>query len=145
MRLPLGPIKNVPLLAIPATLAALYAGKKRAEGKDAKFIPEIVEKHPEILIGAGAAPMLFEEGAASTRALKAIGQHYKGVRRIKELGKAVATLAPAYGTYAIAAALPIIGIKAYQKHIKAKKDLEKKYKDKKGFIDKFVDLQTTMG
>lgn len=143
--IPMGPIKNVPLLAIPAVAAALYAGKKRAEGKDAKFIPEFVEKHPEILIGAGTAPMLFEEGAASARALKAVGQHYKGVRRIKELGKALGTLLPAYGTYAIAAALPIIGIKAYQKHIKAKKDLEKKYKYKKSFSEKFTALQSTMG
>jgi hypothetical protein len=130
-RIPMGPIKNVPLLAIPAVAAALYAGKKGAEGKDAKFIPEFVEKHPEVLIGAGAAPMLVEEGSASVRALKGIGQHYKGIRRIKELGKAVATLTPAYGTYAVAAALPIIGIKAYQKHIKEKKKLEKKYKVRK--------------
>jgi hypothetical protein len=145
MQLPLGPIKNVPLLAIPAVAAALYAGKKRAEGKDAKFIPEFVEKHPEILIGAGAAPMLFEEGAASARALKGISQHYKGARRVKELGKAVATLLPAYGTYAIAAALPIIGIKAYQKHIKAKKDLEKKYKHKKSLGERLTELHSTMG
>jgi len=130
-RIPMGPIKNVPLLAIPAVAAALYAGKKGAEGKDAKFIPEFVEKHPEVLIGAGAAPMLVEEASASARALKGVAQHYKGIKRIKELGKAVATLAPAYGTYAIAAALPIIGIKAYQKHIKEKKKLEKKYKVRK--------------
>ncbi len=142
--IPMGPIKNVPLLAIPAVAAALYAGKKRAEGKDAKFIPEIVEKHPEILIGAGTAPMLFEEGAASARALKAVAQHYKGARRVKELGKALGTLLPAYGTYAIAAAMPIIGIKAYQKHIKAKKDLEKKYKFKKSFSEKLTALQATM-
>ncbi len=139
-RIPLGPIKNVPLLAIPAVAAALYAGKKRAEGKDAKFIPEVVEKHPEILIGAGAAPMLFEEGAASARALKGVAQHYKGIKRIKELGKAIGTLLPAYGTYAIAAALPIIGIKAYQKHIKAKKELEKKYKYKKSFIERLQEV-----
>ena len=132
----MGPIKSVPLLAIPAVGAALYAGKKRAEGKDAKFIPEFVEKHPEVLIGAGAAPMLFEEGSASARALKGVAQHYKGARRIKEPGKAVATLLPAYGTYAIAAALPIIGIKAYQKHIKAKKELEKKYKYKKSIRER---------
>jgi hypothetical protein len=130
-RIPIGPIKNVPILAIPAVAAAMYAGKKGAEGKDAKYIPEFIEKHPEVLIGAASAPLLFEEGAASARALKGVAQHYKGISRIKELGKALATLAPAYSTYAIGAALPIIGIKAYQKHIKAKKELEKKYKFQK--------------
>jgi hypothetical protein len=146
MDFPLGPIKGVPLLGIPATAFSMYVAKQQvpllgipatafsmyvakqqAEGGDIPVMPEWMEERPETLVAPAVAPRLFEEATASGRALKQIGQYYKGAKRTKEMAKAISTLAPAFGTYLIGASLPFLGLGAYKKYRTEEEKVKKKY------------------
>lgn len=71
-------------------------------GEDASGVRRFVYDNAPALVGATMAPQLAEEARASFHALRGARRHGVGV------GRAIAELAPALGTYVAGAAAPVI-------------------------------------
>jgi hypothetical protein len=88
--------------AIGSILRAALAGSVLAPpNEDSSKTRQFVYDHAPELVGATMVPELLEEGRASVKALQGAASHGPGV------AKTLLELAPAFGTYAAAAAAPV--------------------------------------
>jgi len=119
------PIRSIPILGLAALPLFSEGFTKAMKGKDKDSIRykvfEKIEKNPEIFGTALLFPKLVEEAAATGHGLAMV--HKWGAKKGKglvELGKALASMLPAFATYALAAGGGYAALRALGKFRRAK-------------------------
>ena len=115
------PIRNFPILGLAALPLFSEGFTKAMKGEDKDSIRykifDKIEKNPEILGAALLFPKLVEEAAATGHGIAMV--HKWGLKKGKglvEVGKALASMLPAFSTYALAAGGGYAALRALGKH-----------------------------
>lgn len=123
-----GPLQKVPLLGLAALpfMSSKFMGMLKGENPNTLrySIGDTLEDHPEIPMVAAVSPKLYEEGTASLKGLRNLKAYLGNAEYLKQAPASRAMLGKAFGTYATAAALPVI-MAAYMGKMKRDTKLEK--------------------